>query len=86
LSDVLALDGIDVAGRAGPAESGQPGAPAHAWFIGYAPAVQPRYAVAVVIEYGEQGWEVAAPVAVQVLAQAMQTLRVSETLRVSPAG
>jgi peptidoglycan glycosyltransferase len=60
---------LSIGGRAGAAKSGRPGAPPHAWFIGFAPLAQPRYAVAVIVEYGERGWEVAAPVAVQVLGQ-----------------
>ncbi|MEH0022481.1 MAG: penicillin-binding protein 2 [Desulfobacter sp.] len=35
----------------------------HAWFIGYAPAVNPVIAVAVIIEHGESGSRAAAPVA-----------------------
>jgi peptidoglycan glycosyltransferase len=60
----------DVAGWAGPADSGRPGAPPHAWFIGYAPASAPRYVVAVIVEYGQDGWQAAAPVGVQVLERA----------------
>jgi peptidoglycan glycosyltransferase len=61
------LPPADVAGSAGPADSGMPGAPPHAWFIGFAPRTQPRYAIAVVVEHGERGWEIAAPIGVQVL-------------------
>jgi len=61
------LPDADLAGQAGSAESGLPGAPPHAWFIGYAPAAQPRYAIAVIVEHGDSGWEVAAPIGVQVL-------------------
>ena len=63
-----ALPAADLAGRAGSADSGMPGAPPHAWFIGFAPVAQPRYAIAVIVEHGNQGWEVAAPIAIQVLA------------------
>jgi len=65
------LPAVDMAGRAGSAESGMAGAPPHAWFVGFAPAVQPRYAIAVIGEHGHRGWEVAAPIAVQVLAHVM---------------
>jgi peptidoglycan glycosyltransferase len=61
------LPDADLAGQAGSAESGLPGAPPHAWFIGYAPAAQPRYAIAVIVEHGDSGWDVAAPIGVQVL-------------------
>ena len=61
----LSLPGI--AGWAGAAESGRPGAPSHAWFIGYAPVEAPRYAVAVIVEYEQDGWQAAAPVGVEML-------------------
>ena len=61
----------NIAGRAGSANSGLPGAPPHAWFIGFAPADGPRYVIAVIVEHGRDGWAVAEPVAVQVLVQAM---------------
>ena len=66
-----AIPGVTVAGKTGTAES-PPGAP-HAWFIAFAPAEAPRYAIAVIIEHGgDQGSEttggkVAAPVAAEVL-------------------
>ena len=63
------LSDADIAGRAGSAESGLAGAPPHAWFVGLAPAAQPRYAIVVVVEHGYQGWEVAAPIAAHVAAQ-----------------
>jgi peptidoglycan glycosyltransferase len=63
------LPDVDMAGQAGSAESGLPGAPPHAWFVGLIPAVRPRYAIVVVVEHGYQGWEVAAPMAVQIAAQ-----------------
>ncbi|MBN1937035.1 MAG: penicillin-binding protein 2 [Anaerolineae bacterium] len=62
-----------VAGYAGSADSGLPGAPPHAWFIGFAPVEAPRYAVAVIAEHGIDGWAVAAPVGVTVLNQALKT-------------
>jgi cell division protein FtsI/penicillin-binding protein 2 len=67
--------GTSLAGWAASAESGRPGAPPHAWYIGYAPLDAPRYAVAVIVEYGRDGWGVAAPIGVELLEQ---TLRVSE--------
>ena len=65
------IPGIAVAGKTGTAES-PPGAP-HAWFIAFAPAEAPRYAVAVIVEHaGDEGSErtggrVAAPIAAQML-------------------
>ena len=69
------IGGVAVAGKTGTAQNDQ-GAP-HAWFIGFAPADQPRYAVAVIIEnggsFGQEatGGVVAAPVGRQVLEAAL---------------
>ena len=65
-----ALRGIQVAGKTGTAENPH-GAP-HAWFIGFAPADDPQIAIAVIIENAGSGGGVAAPVARQVLAQALR--------------
>ncbi len=35
----------------------------HAWFVAFAPSVEPQIAIAVVIEHGEHGSGAAAPVA-----------------------
>lgn len=43
----------------------------HALFVGYAPADDPRYAVAVVVEHGGSGAAVAAPIARDILAKAL---------------
>jgi penicillin-binding protein A len=65
------IPGITVAGKTGTAEA--PGGPPHAWFIAFAPAEAPKYAIAVIVERGgDQGSEatggrVAAPIAAQVL-------------------
>jgi penicillin-binding protein 2 len=48
------------AGKTGTAESGD-GSPDHSWFVGYAPADNPKIVVAVVIEHGGQGANAAAP-------------------------
>jgi peptidoglycan glycosyltransferase len=45
------IDGVKVAGKTGTAQN-VPGKPPHAWFIGFAPADNPRVAVAVVLENG----------------------------------
>ena len=50
-----------VAGKTGTAQN--PGGNSHAWFGAYAPAVNPRIALAVVVENGGEGSYVAAPVA-----------------------
>jgi penicillin-binding protein 2 len=41
--------------------------PTHAWFAGYAPRDHPKYAIAVVVEYGGGGGGVAAPAAREIL-------------------
>jgi len=72
-----AVPGVSVAGKTGTAQA--PGGPPHAWFIGYAPAEAPRFAVAVIVERGGDigdeatGGRVAAPVAGQVLAKMLTT-------------
>ena len=48
-------------GKTGSAETGSPGV-VHAWFTGYFPAAEPRYAVAVFAEAGRLGGTSAAPV------------------------
>ncbi|MBN1460816.1 MAG: penicillin-binding protein 2 [Armatimonadetes bacterium] len=57
----IAPDRYDIAGKTGTAQS--PGGDPHAWFGGYAPAHNPRLAVAVIVEHGGAGSEVAAPIA-----------------------
>lgn len=39
----------------------------HSWFVGFAPAEDPQIVVAVVIEYGGSGSEVAAPIAREII-------------------
>jgi peptidoglycan glycosyltransferase len=68
------IPGISVAGKTGTAET-SPDENPHAWFIAFAPADNPQYAVAVLVEHGGEsganaevtGGRVAAPVAAQVL-------------------
>jgi peptidoglycan glycosyltransferase len=65
----MADQGIEVAGKTGTAQTGIDGENPHAWFIAFAPASAPRYAVAVIIEHGGDygseatGGEAAAPIA-----------------------
>jgi peptidoglycan glycosyltransferase len=62
------LEGIQVAGKTGTAEAA--GGFNHAWFIAFAPADDPKVAIAVVVENTQQsqtGGEVAAPLAAQVM-------------------
>ena len=43
----------------------------HAWFVGYAPADDPRVAVAVLVEHGGHGGSFAGPLARRVIAAAL---------------
>lgn len=67
-----AIPGISVAGKTGTAETG-PSAPPHVWFMAFAPADNPRVAVAVIVENGGRlgndatGGAVAAPIARSVM-------------------
>ncbi len=59
-----------VAGKTGTAEVGGDQR-SHAWFVGFAPADQPRVAIAVMIENGGGGGSTAAPIASRVLKKAL---------------
>ena len=60
------VPGLLVAGKSGTAELGGSGEP-HSWFIAFAPAENPRVAIAVLVEKGGRGGERAAPLAGQLL-------------------
>lgn len=59
------LPDIVVAGKTGTAQN--PHGEDHAWFVAYAPAENPRIAIAVIIENGGSGGSVAAPIAQKTL-------------------
>ncbi|PSL05166.1 cell elongation-specific peptidoglycan D,D-transpeptidase [Haloactinopolyspora alba] len=68
------IEGIDVAGKTGTAETGREDEPPYAWFTSFAPADEPRVAVAVVIEEAPDtaredigGGALAAPIARDVM-------------------
>ena len=67
------IDNVAVAAKTGTAQTGVDGQAPHAWFIAFAPADNPRFAVSVLIEnggnYGNDatGGEQAAPIAKQML-------------------
>lgn len=68
------IDGIQVAGKTGTAQSGREDDPPFAWFTSFAPADEPRVAVAVVIEEAPDtarddigGGKLAAPIAKAVM-------------------
>ena len=48
------IEGVTIAGKTGTAQN--PPNPDHAWFVGFAPADQPKVVVAVFLEYGEHGY------------------------------
>ena len=62
---------IHVMGKTGTAEAGFQNEDTHSWFVGAVPLNQPRYVIAVVAEYGGFGSQTAAPMAVEILAQAL---------------
>lgn len=70
------IQGVTVAGKTGTAQSGLNQNP-HAWFVAFAPAEAPRFAVAVIVEHGGNaggdatGGQVAAPIAAQMLKLAL---------------
>ena len=49
------LQGIAVAGKTGTAQNAQSTVNDHAWFVGYAPAEDPKIVVAVMLEFGLHG-------------------------------
>ena len=75
--------GVSVAGKTGTAEV--KGKDDYAWFCAYAPADQPRYAVAIVIEQGGHGGSVAGPAARNIIAKLMgkplKTVRATDQSR-----
>jgi peptidoglycan glycosyltransferase len=66
------ISGVQVAGKTGTAQQGE-GRPPNAWFTAFAPADDPKVAIAVVVEDGgalgdaASGGRVAAPIAKQVI-------------------
>lgn len=75
------LSEIKIAGKTGTAEVGG-GKDDHAWFAGFVPADQPRYAFVVVLENGGGGGSDAGPVAKQ-LVEAMLKLDLLPTANVA---
>jgi peptidoglycan glycosyltransferase len=70
------LPGVGVAGKTGTAEVDVDGVRKnHAWFVCFAPARQPKVAVAVVVEYGGVGGEVAAPLARNILERVLPLVK-----------
>lgn len=68
-----------VAGKTGSAENAS--GENHAWFIGYAPANDPQVAVSVIVEQaGRSGGSIAAPMARDIMAYALNNIDFSQTL------
>ena len=75
------MKNIAIAGKTGTAEVGG-GKGDHAWFAGYVPADNPRFAFAVVLEHAGSGGRIAGPVARQ-LVEAMLELGILEPTRMA---
>ena len=65
-----AVSGVKVCGKTGSAQVGG-GAAAHAWFVGFIEEDEHPLAIAVLVENGDSGGRVAAPVAAAVLRDAL---------------
>lgn len=89
--DARIADGVRIAGKTGtaqvvfrPAGRGQVNPTGeylkrdHAWFAGYAPSNEPRYAIAVLVEHGGSGGRHAAPIAIQVLNRYLSPILANE--------
>lgn len=63
------IPGLKAAGKTGSAQN--PNGIAHAWFIGFAPADNPKIALAVLVEHGGSGGVAAAPIAREIIAKAL---------------
>jgi penicillin-binding protein A len=66
------IPGAISGGKTGTAEVGD--RTPHAWYTGFAGREEPRYVVAVVVEHGGSGGEVALPIAREMLVRAMDRL------------
>ena len=60
---------LDYGGKTGTAQTGPGGD--HAWFIGFAPTERPRVAIAVLVEHGGSGSQMAVPIGVTVMEAAL---------------
>jgi penicillin-binding protein 2 len=61
------LGNVEVAGKTGSAEAPPAGSKTHAWFCCYAPADNPRIAIACFVEHGGHGGTTCAPIAKPIL-------------------
>lgn len=66
-----ALDSIQVCGKTGTADTGQPNSKPHSWFIGFAPYENPKIAIAVIVENGGVGGGISTEIAGKVIKAAL---------------
>jgi penicillin-binding protein 2 len=52
----------------------------HAWFVAYAPAIEPKIAVAVIVEHGQHGSSAAAPIAKEIIKNYLGMYDAAESL------
>ncbi len=77
---IASIKGVDISGKTGTAQlverkdnDNRPETEvselykAHAWFVAYAPSIDSRIAVAVIVEHGEHGSSAAAPIAKEII-------------------
>lgn len=74
--------GVQVAGKTGTAQNTQ--GEDHAWFVGYAPADAPKYAVVVIAEAGKGGGAVAGPIVGKMLNFIINGNKYAEPIIVKP--
>ncbi|MBZ2174116.1 penicillin-binding protein A [Schnuerera sp. xch1] len=67
------IDSVEVAGKTGTAQNSS--GKDHAWFIGFAPAEEPKIAIAVILEEeGSSGGQAAAPIARNIMLETLNTI------------
>jgi peptidoglycan glycosyltransferase len=70
-----AIANVRVGGKTGTAEAGPDGSTPHSWFVGYAPADDPRVAIAVIMEHRGSGTDFATPAARAILQRALEVYK-----------
>jgi penicillin-binding protein 2 len=53
------IEGVVLAGKTGTSQTGREDEEDHAWFLGFAPAEEPKILVSVMLEHGGHGWRAA---------------------------